>query len=69
MWAISMFFGCTVMMGCMMGQRDEDAASRWLLADTKAECEARNEAIFRELVEGDGDTVMSIRIVCAPVGT
>ena len=67
-WAIEMIALCTVALGCVTGQRDENAAAQWILTETKAQCEAQNEARTREIVEGAGDTVVQIAVQCSQVG-
>ena len=67
-WAIEVIAICTVALGCVTGQRDESQAAQWILAETKAECEARNEAETRKIVEDNGDEVVRIAVQCSRVG-
>ena len=68
-WAIEVIAVCTVAIGCFWGERDENGAAEWILAETKAQCEAQNEAYTRKVIKDHGDEIVSIAVRCSQVGT
>ena len=69
MYAIATIVVCTLWAGCISGVRDEGMADKWMLADTKEECEARNLAVLLEIIAEQGDQVLRAKIKCERVGT
>ena len=68
MYAIAYFFIVLQIGGPLMGQRDPDAADRWTMGRTQAECEAKILADWRAFADRNGDKIIHADIKCEPVG-